>query len=160
MTDATKDRRPEGPGNDGGGGMAQAAPGGGQDGRPDLKALLGELVGRALAKLMEALGPKLGAAGGGDRQEQETPAAEATAGGGEERAARPSTQRDERYPYAHGDVDLSSLPANVPTAEERRPRRGGARNYYFLPQDSGQERRQEDGGGGSGAAAQPLAKPG
>jgi hypothetical protein len=57
------------------------------------------------------------------------PAGQPAAGPG----GRQGTEAAGRFPFPHGDLDLRGIPANVPAAEERRPRRGAARRFYFLP---------------------------
>lgn len=99
--------------------------------RAELLELLGDALWGVLGEALARVAAKVAVDGSG------APAATAPApretAGPERPAAEPAQRRDRRYPYPHGDVDLGSLPANVPTAEARRPRRSASRRFYFLP---------------------------
>jgi hypothetical protein len=53
------------------------------------------------------------------------------------KAENPPTLGGERstgtFPHPHGDVNLTHIPVNVPTPEEKQPRYGAARKLYFVP---------------------------
>jgi hypothetical protein len=97
------------------------------------------------AEIREKLHPAVHDAGqlargqrGEPKEEAEKPAEEARqpapaeADTPEARQPAPPAQGYRAGPYPHGDVDLRTLPANVP-AEPVRPRRGRAgRRFYFL----------------------------
>lgn len=99
--------------------------------RAELLKLLGNALWGVLGEALARVAAKVAVDGSG------APAAAAPTprepAAPERPAAEPGQRRDQRYPYPHGDVDLSSLPANVPTAEARRPRRSASRRFYFLP---------------------------
>lgn len=99
--------------------------------RAELLDLLRDALWGVLGEALARVAAKVAVDGSGAPADKASTPQEPAAP--ERAAAEPAPRRDRRYPYPHGDVDLGSLPANVPTADARRPRRSASRRFYFLP---------------------------